>query len=79
MNKPEKLIADFLTDYSERIGEANHELCTIIDSMTDDDGKPLPYTNVNLVNTLKDVSYKLFEMHDLIPEDKISISREFEE
>lgn len=75
---PQKLISDFLIDYSERIDEANYELCTIIDSMTDDDGRPLSYTNVKLVNTLKDVAYKLSKMHDLISEDKISISIEFE-
>jgi hypothetical protein len=79
MNKPEQLITDFLTDYSQRAEEANHGLCKIIDSMTDENNKPLPYANVELIETLKDIAYGLFEMHHIvIPEDKIHISKEFE-
>jgi hypothetical protein len=79
MSKPEKLIADFLTDYAKRIEEANDGLCEIIDGMTDDNGKPLRYANVELISTLKNIAYELFQIHHIIiPEDKINISREFE-
>jgi hypothetical protein len=78
MSKPEKLITDFLTDYAERAEEANHGLCKIIDSMTDEDSRPLPYANTELIEALRDIAYGLFEMHHIvIPEDKIHISKEF--
>lgn len=79
MRNPRKLIKEALADYSERIEDANNSLCRIIDSMTDDNTRPLPYANVELIETLKDIAYGLYEMHDrLIPEDQININMEFE-
>lgn len=78
MSNPKRLITETLTDYAERIEEANNSLCKIIDGMTDDNNRPLPYANVELIETLKDIAYGLYEMHDrLIPEDQYNIDMEF--
>jgi hypothetical protein len=65
MNKPEQLITVLMAEIAGRLEEANHELCTIIDSLCDENQKPLPYVSLPLVEKLKDIAHGLYELHDI--------------
>lgn len=68
MKKLTKLVQEVMGVISKDIEGASDNLCEIIDSLTDENGNSLPHINKDLVNKLKQVSYKLYEMHcDIIP------------
>jgi hypothetical protein len=71
MNKPEELITTIMNELSGQIEEANHGLCVLIDTLTDEDGRPLPHLNADFVEKLKDIAYSLYQIHDNQIQDEI--------
>ena len=65
MEKPEQLITAIMGEYAKDLEAANDSLCELIDSLTDENNRPLPHISLPFVEKLKDIAHSLYEMHDI--------------
>jgi hypothetical protein len=64
MNKPQELITVIMQELSEQIEEANQGLCEVLDTFTDENCKPLPHLNPEVIYKLKDIAYSLYCLYE---------------
>jgi hypothetical protein len=64
-----ELTQHYFKDIGNNFDNASHSLNKIIDSLTDEDNKPLKHVDSRLVDSLKNISYFLYQQIDAVEED----------
>ncbi len=79
MKTPQKLTKEIMGLMREANEGFNNELCQVLDTLTDENCKPLPCISADLVEKLKDIAFSIYKHSEEIEYSEAEIVYQIDE